>query len=116
MIFTGGARATNAELWGLGGNAPTWTGRAFGSAAFVMKLPGRARMAFASEVEQQPLHPARFPDLSIPTTLTYAVRYFPATEHKLAIDFGVAQIAGKVAPGVNLEVRARFGMQVSYSF
>jgi hypothetical protein len=116
MIFTGGARGTNAELWGMGGNAPNWQARAFGSAAFVVKLPNKAAMVFASEVAQQPLHPADFPDLRIPTTLTYAVRLLPAPEHKLAIDFGVAQVAGKVAPGVDLQARARIGMQVTYGF
>jgi len=116
VLLTGGVRGTNAELWGMGGNTPNWKARAFGSAAFVVKLPNKATMVFASEVAQQPLHPSGFPDLRIPTTVTYAVRLLPAPEHKLAVDFGVAQIAGHVQPGVNLKARAQLGMQVTYGF
>jgi hypothetical protein len=116
MILTGGVRGTNAELWGMGGNAPNWEARAFGSAAFVVKLRNKATMVFASEVAQQPKHPEQFPNLIIPTTVTYAVRLLPAPEHKLAIDFGVAQIAGNVQPGVNLKARSQLGMQVTYGF
>ena len=116
VILTGGVRGTNAQLWGMGGNAPNWEARGFGSAAFVVKLPNKATMVFASEVAQQPRHPEHFPDLIIPTTLTYAVRLLPAPEHKLAVDFGVAQIAGHVQPGVDLHARKQLGMQVSYGF
>jgi len=116
VILTGGVRGTNAQLWGMGGNAPEWKARAFGSAAFVVKLPNKATMVFASEVAQQPKHPEHFPNLNIPTTLTYAVRLLPAPEHKLAVDFGVAQIAGNVQPGVNLHARKQLGMQVTYGF
>lgn len=116
VILTGGVRGTNAQLWGMGGNAPNWEARAFGSAAFVVKLPNKATMVFASEVAQQPKHPEGFPNLIIPTTVTYAVRLLPAPEHKLAVDFGVAQIAGHVQPGVNLKARAQLGMQVTYGF
>ncbi|HVP48149.1 MAG TPA: hypothetical protein VMT32_16260 [Bryobacteraceae bacterium] len=116
VILSGGVRGTNAQLWGMGGNAPDWKARAFGSAAFVVKLPNKATMVFASEVAQQPKHPEGFPNLIIPTTLTYAVRLLPAPEHKLAVDFGVAQIAGHVQPGVNLKARAQLGVQVTYGF
>jgi hypothetical protein len=116
VLLTGGVRGTNAELWGMGGNAPNWQARAFGSAGFVVKLPNKMTMVLASEVAQQPKHPDQFPNLIIPTTLTYAVRLLPAPEHKIAIDFGVAQIAGHVAPGTDLKARAQFGMQVSYGF
>jgi len=116
VILTGGVRGTNAQLWGMGGNAPKWEARAFGSAAFVVKLPNKATMVFASEVAQQPHHPEGFPDLNIPTTLTYAVRLLPAPEHKLAVDFGIAQIAGHVQPGVDLHARKQLGVQVTYGF
>src|ERR1035441_7312313 len=41
ILLSAGVRGTNAELWGLGGNAPDWQARAFGSVAFVFKI-GRA--------------------------------------------------------------------------
>jgi len=116
IILSGGVRGTNAQLWGLGGNAPGWSARAFGAAGFVVKLPKGANAIFAAEISQQPAHPDQLPTAVIPTTSTYAVRLSPAPESKLNIDFGVAQIAGKIAPGVDLQARSRLGLQVSYGF
>jgi hypothetical protein len=82
----------------------------------VVKLPKKATAIFAAEIAQQPTHPDQLPTAIIPTTITYAVRLSPAPESKLNIDFGVAQIAGKIAPGVDLQARSRLGLQVSYGF
>ena len=116
IILSGGVRGTNAQLWGLGGNAPEWSARAFGAVGFVVKLPKGANAIFAAEIAQQPAHPDQLPTAVIPTTITYAVRLSPAPETRLNIDFGVAQIAGKIAPGVDLQARSRLGLQVSYGF
>jgi hypothetical protein len=116
IILSAGVRGTNAQLWGLGGNAPEWSSRAFGSAGFVVKLPKKATAIFAAEIAQQPRHPDQLPTAVIPTTITYAVRLSPVPESKLNIDFGVAQVAGKIAPGVDLKARARLAFQISYGF
>ena len=116
IILSGGVRGTNAQLWGLGGNAAEWSARAFEAAGFVVKLPKGANAIFAAEIAQQPTHPDQLPTAIIPTTITYAVRLSPAPESKLNIDFGVAQIAGKIAPGVDLQARSRLGLQISYGF
>jgi hypothetical protein len=117
LIFNGGYRGTNAELWGMGGNAPAMVGRAFGAAAFVVKGPAHSTIILGAEVAQQPRHPDQLPDAVIPTTLTYCMRVVPLAEHnKLNVDFGVAQIAGKIEPGVNLQARAQIGAQISYGF
>jgi hypothetical protein len=50
IILSGGVRGTNAQLWGLGGNAPNWSARAFGAAGFVVKLPKKATAIFAAEI------------------------------------------------------------------
>ena len=73
-------------------------------------------MIFGVELAQQPTHPDQLPNAVIPTTITYAVRLTPAPESRLNVDFGVAQIAGEIAPGVDLQARSRFGVQVSYGF
>jgi hypothetical protein len=116
IILSGGVRGTNAQLWGLGGNAPEWSAQAFGAAGFVVKLPKKASAIFAMELAQQPPHPDQLPNAVIPTTITYAVRLSPAPESKLNIDFGVAQIAGEIAPGVDLKARSRLALQISYGF
>jgi len=82
--ISAGVRGTNAELWGMGGNAPGWGARAFGSIGFVVKLPKKASVVFATEVAQQPRHPDQLPTAIIPTTLTYAARFSLAPESKLS--------------------------------
>ncbi|HVO63667.1 MAG TPA: hypothetical protein VMT53_22280 [Terriglobales bacterium] len=116
ILITGGVRGTNSILWGMGGNAPDWKARGFGSVAFPIKLPGGRSIVFASEVAQQPHHPRNFPELNIPTTLTYAARFTPKEKYHINFDVGVAQIAGKVQPGVDLKARHQIGAQVSWAF
>jgi hypothetical protein len=116
IILSGGVRGTNAQLWGLGGNASEWNARAFGAAGFVVNLPKKATAIFAAEIAQQPRHPDQLPTAVIPTTVAYAVRLTHIAERKLNVDLGVAQVAGKIAPGVDLQARSRFALQVSYGF
>ena len=116
IILNFGVRGTNAELWGMGGNAPGWETKVFGAAGVVVKLPKKASVIFGAEVAQQPKHPDQLPTGNIPTTLTYCFRLSPAPESKLNLDFGVAQIAGKIAPGVDLQARSRIGLQIGYAF
>jgi hypothetical protein len=116
ILLNGGVRGTNAELWGMGGNAPEWSARAFGAVGFVVKLPKKASMVLGAEIAQQPKHPDQLPTAIIPTTLTYCVRLTPVPEGKLNVDFGVAQIAGQIAPGVNLHARQQIGLQIGYAF
>ena len=116
LVFNGGYRATNAELWGMGGNAPAMVGRAFAAAALVVKGPRHSSIIFGSEMAQQPRHTDQLPSAIIPTTITYVMRVVPASERKLNLDVGVAQIAGNIAPGINLQARAQVGAQISYGF
>ena len=43
FVFNGGVRRTNAELWGMGGNAPDWQARSNATAPNVFKAPAGAR-------------------------------------------------------------------------
>jgi hypothetical protein len=116
VVLSAGVRGTDAELWGMGGNAPGWDARAFGAVAFVLSGPGKSSLTLGAEAAQQPLHPINFPTLNIPTTLTYCARFVPSSRHHFNLDGGVAQIAGVVGTGVNLKARHQFGLQVSYGF
>jgi hypothetical protein len=100
----------------MGGNAPGMVGRAFRAAAFVVKGPAHSTLIFGSEVAQQPRHPDQLRTAIIPTTITYCMRVVPMSERKLNVDIGVAQIAGQIAPGVNLQARSQVGAQISYGF
>ena len=116
IILSGGVRGTNAELWGMSGNAPNWDARGFVAVAFIFTGPKKSQIIVGAEAAQQPHHPMGFPTLNIPTTLTYCVRIVPTPKYKLNLDFGIAQIAGQVEPTVNLEARHQFGFQISYGF
>lgn len=124
VVLNAGVRGTNAELWGMGGNAPNWQARGFGAVAFVFTGPSKSTIILGSEASQQPHHPFGFTSatdlggvqLNIPTTLTYCARVVPSPKHKLNFDVGIAQVAGNIAPGVDLKARHQFGAQMSYGF
>ncbi len=146
IIVSAGLRGTNASLWGLGGNAPGFEGKAFGSAAFVFTGPAKSTIILASEVSEQPQHISSATATAtlgsskaatlfdIPTTEVYAVRVVPFAKKKLNIDAGVLHAGGYIdnpllnevitgnfkgpsAGGkVNLDIRARVAFGVSYGF
>ncbi len=128
IVLNAGLRGTNAELWGMGGNAPDWEARPFGAAAFVFTGPAKSTLIFGSEAAMQPHHPLGFTSLTdegglplnIPTTLTYCTRIVPSPKHRLNIDFGVAQIAGKIyndgSTVIDLKARHTWGSQITWGF
>jgi hypothetical protein len=123
LVLNVGVRGTNASLWGLGGNAPDFSARAFGALGFVFTGPGKSTVILASEVAQQPqsikftnTSGVAYSALDIPTSVDYAVRVVPSPKHKINIDAGMLQAAGRIAPGVDLKARARFAFGISYGF
>ncbi|MDR3752068.1 MAG: DUF3034 family protein [Terracidiphilus sp.] len=122
LLLNAGVRGTNASLWGLGGNAPDFQARAFGALGFVFTGPGKSAIIFASEAAQQPQRikvtsaGVASSAFDIPTSIDYAVRVVPSPKHKLNIDAGILQAAGRIAPGVDLKARARFAFGISYGF
>jgi hypothetical protein len=123
VLLSGGVRGTDASLWGLGGNAPDFKARGFGTLAFVVTGPGKSTIILASEVAQQPqqIKTTNSSGVSsgvfdIPTSEVYAVRILPCPKHKLNIDAGVLHAAGNIGGGVNLNARARVAFGVSYGF
>lgn len=126
LVFNFGFKATNASLLGLVGNAPSYQGRLFGAAAFAFRGPGRSTILLGSEVLQEPRRVQDLPGVVIPTTITYAVRIVPfgalplhgwgVESPRLTVDLGIAQAAGTVEPGVNLQARHQFALGISYGF
>ena len=115
LVLNLGYKATNAQVFGLAGNAPGYKGRLFGAGAFVLKGPAKSQLIFGSEFAQQPRQVQNLPGADVPTTITYAARIVPLPEKsKFNIDFGVAQAAGRVLPGVDLKVRHQFALGISY--
>jgi hypothetical protein len=115
LVLNLGYKATNASVFGLAGNAPAYKGRLFGAAALVVKGPKKSQLIFGSEFAQQPREVQNLPGAIVPTTITYAARIVPLPERsKFNIDFGVAQAAGWILPGVNLQARHQFALGISY--
>lgn len=116
IVLNFGIKATNASLMGLAGNASAWKGRMFGAAAVVVPGPLKSKLVLGTEFSQEPRHIKDLPGATIPTSRTYFVRVLPMPEKPFNIDFGIAQAAGKIAPGVDVKARNRFAMGVSYRF
>lgn len=127
LVFNVGWKATNASLLGLAGNAPAMQGRFFGAVGLAIPGPKRSTILFGSEALQEPRSVQGLPGVDIPTTMTYAVRFFPGgamplrswgveKPPHLVVDFGVAQAVGTVAPGVDLRAREQFALGISYGF
>ena len=115
IVLSAGYKATNASVLGLAGNAPAYRGRAFGAAAFVFKGPAKSTIILGSELLQEPRDVQALPGAIVPTTITYAIRIVPLAEkQKFNVDFGVAQAAGQIMPGVNLYARHQFALGISY--
>jgi hypothetical protein len=68
----------------------------------------------AAEVHEQESAIKNLPGVSLPNTLAYAVRIVPTGKAKLNVDFGVGQVAGQIAPGVNVTARHQFAFGISY--
>lgn len=116
FLINVGVKGTNASVFGIAGNATKWEARAFGAIAFVFKGPAKSTLIVGSEAAQQPRYIKDLPGATVPTTMTYFVRIVPVPEKPFNVDFGIAQAAGKIAPGVDLKARAQFAMGVSYRF
>jgi hypothetical protein len=118
LLLSAGVRGTNASLWGLGGNAPSFTARGFGALALVFTGPSKSTIIVGAEISQQPqrIKVGQASALDIPTSEVYAVRIVPSPKYKLNVDVGVLQAGGNVGGGLNLDARARVAFGISYGF
>lgn len=116
ILLNFGYKGTNASALGLAGNAPGWKGRAFGGVGFVVTGPAKSTLIFAAEISQQQKSVKNLPGVVMPTMLAYAVRIVPTEKSKFNVDLGMAQIAGRIAPGVDLKLRKQLVLGVSYAF
>ena len=121
ILLSGGVRATDAELWGIGGNASCFKTRGFGSVALVYTLPWyKITVIPAAEFSQQPKrvayggHDANLYDpisnpygwdgpghntltaLDVPSSQAYAVRIVPLPKYKLNLDAAVTHLGDNV--------------------
>ncbi len=130
ILISGGVRGTNSVLWGLGGAAPNYEARGFGTFALVFTLPNKGAVIPAVEVSQQPNHIETALNTSlklfdVPTSEVYAVRIVPTPKAKLNIDFGILHGGGFIGNALtesvlgantDLKLRHNFAFALSYGF
>jgi hypothetical protein len=132
-----GWKATNASIFGIGGQSTRFGGRFFGGLG--IPLPGPWKTAIVPSVgfTQEPPTAKNLGAIlaagkaDLPTTMDYAVRVTQEKDPHFAFDLGIGQVAGNIgaipifAPGnplpvgtlpVNLEARHVVGMGLSYRY
>lgn len=115
ITVSGGVRATDAVLWGLGGDAPLFKARGFGSAAAEFTLPYGIKVIPTAEFSQQP-HQIKYGGhstavggnppgtgtrnfysiLDVPDSEAYAVRIIPSPKYRLNLDAGVLHAGNNI--------------------
>ena len=99
-----GWKATNASIYGLGGQATGFGGRLFGGLGIPLPLGHNIAAVPAVGFTQEPpqvvnLRPILFPPGSgahIPTTMDYAVRVTQKENPHFAFDIGIGHVAGVI--------------------
>ena len=128
-----GWKATNASIYGLGGQSTRFGGRLFGGLGIPLPGPFKTAIVPSAGFSQEPptsvnLGAILYPPggrAHLPTTLDYAVRLTQRDNPHFAFDIGVGQVAGMIGttavltPGgpvfipVNLQARHVVGVGLS---
>jgi len=133
LLLNVGWKATNASIYGIGGQATRFGGRFFGGVGIPLPGPWHTAIIPAAGFTQEPYHvknlAADIPGGGhIPTTLDYAVRLTQRENARFSIDAGIGQVAGQIGSTtiptvtglavvpVNLDARRVFGIGASYHF
>lgn len=131
-----GWKASNATIYGIGGQSTRFGGRLFGGLGIPIPLPFNMAIVPAAGFTQEPpssqnLNQILYPPGSrahIPTTLDYAVRITQKDHPHFAFDAGVGQVAGTIGTTVvptpqgpalvpvNLQARSVFGTGISLRY
>jgi hypothetical protein len=126
-----GWKATNASIYGIGGQATRFGGRLFGGLGIPLPGPFHTAIVPAAGFTQEPPQVKNLGALliggkaHIPTTLDYAVRITQKENPHFAFDIGVGQVAGNIGTTymlpvgpvpVNLQARAVMGLGLSIRY
>lgn len=131
-----GWKATNATIYGIGGQSTRFSGRLFGGLGIPFKIVHNIVAVPAVGFTQEPpnvknLDAILFPPGSkphIPTTLDYAIRITQKDKPHFAFDAGVGHVAGTIGTTavptpsgplfipIDLKARAVFGMGLSLRY
>jgi len=102
FLLNFGWKATNAEIYGLGGQATRFGGRLFGGLGIPLPGPFHTAIVPAAGFTQEPPQVENLGKIlvggkaHIPTTMDYAVRVTQRDNPHFAFDIGVGQVAGQI--------------------
>ncbi len=102
FLLNFGWKATNAEIYGLGGQATRFGGRLFGGLGIPLPGPFHTAIVPAAGFTQEPPQVENLGAIlvggkaHIPTTMDYAVRVTQKDNPHFAFDIGVGQVAGTI--------------------
>ena len=136
FLLNFGWKATNATIYGIGGQATRFGGRLFGGVGIPLPGPFHTAIVPAAGFTQEPpniknLDAILYPPGSkphIPTTLDYAVRVTQKDNPHFAFDVGMGHVAGTIGTTaamtpqgpvlipINLQANAVFGMGLSLRY
>ncbi|MDR3722967.1 MAG: DUF3034 family protein [Terracidiphilus sp.] len=133
-----GWKATNATIFGLGGQSTRFGGRIFGGLGIPLPGPWKTAIVPSAGFTQEPKTAVNMKyimpgGVHLPTTMDYAVRITQAEHPHFSFDIGVGQVAGNVGTAVlptglpspypatlslpvNLQARKVLGMGLSYRY
>jgi hypothetical protein len=134
-----GWKATNASIFGIGGQSTRFGGRLFGGVGIPLPLPFHMAIVPSAGFTQEPPTSKNLGAILVggkahlPTTLDYAVRITQTDAPHFAFDIGVGQVAGNIGTAelptglpapyppvvfipVNLQARHVVGMGLSYRY
>jgi len=126
-----GWKATNASIYGIGGQATRFGGRLFGGLGIPLPGPLHTAIVPAIGFTQEPPTSKNLGSIlvagkaDLPTTLDYAVRVTQKENPHFAFDIGVGQVAGQIGTTyisglgfvpVNLQARNVIGMGLSLRY
>ena len=128
-----GWKATNASIFGIGGQATRFGGRFFGGIGLPLPGPWHTAIVPAAGFTQEPYHVKNLSSAvpgggHIPTTMDYAIRWTQRDHARFTVDVGIGQVAGQigfttipttsglVVVPVNLQARRVFGAGACYHF
>jgi hypothetical protein len=135
FLINFGWKATNASIYGIGGQATRFGGRLFGGLGIPLPAPFHTAIVPAIGFTQEPPQVKNLGAIlvggsaHIPTTMDYAVRVTQKENPHFAFDIGVGHVAGTIGQTpvlvggvpvalvpVNLEANHVFGMGLSLRY
>ena len=133
-----GWKATNATIFGIGGQSTRFGGRLFGGLGIPLPGPWKTAIVPSAGFTQEPKTAVNMKyimpgGVHLPTTMDYAVRITQAEHPHFSFDIGVGQVAGNIGTAVlptglpapypptislpvNLQARKVLGMGISYRY